>query len=71
MENKNNKSQIQKVEKIMAIIGIIIAVIALVFGILICVLKVSDYLPMTSSFVEFGADFYTYEYRATRAAAIR
>ncbi len=69
MENKNNELQIQKINKITAVIGIIIAIVALILGIVTCTFKVSGYIPITASYTQFGGDFYTYEYGATRAAA--
>ena len=57
MENKNSG------KKGFSVFGIIVGVAAVIFGIV--VFATHMYLP-TPSDTSFGADFYTYSYRATR-----
>ncbi len=53
-------------KKIFSIVGIAVGAMIIIFGIVMIGMSIgSSYLLST----EFGADFYTYSYRATKAAA--
>lgn len=55
--------------KLASLIGIALSAVAILMGILILAGAVLDYNGEWASYSSFGADFYTYSYRATRYAA--
>ena len=55
--------------KLASLIGIALSAVAILLGILILTGAILNFNGNTASYTTFGADFYTYSYRATRYAA--
>ncbi len=58
-----------KREKAWNLIGVAIGVIIIITGILFCATPADSFSTTSVDTASFGGDFYTYEYKATRAAA--
>ena len=58
-----------KKERTWNLIGFVAGLILIVVGIVYIATPADHYSTSTTDSATFGADFYTYEYRATRAAA--
>ena len=58
-----------KKERTWNLIGFVAGLILIVVGIVYIATPADHYYTSTTDSATFGADFYTYEYRATRAAA--
>ena len=58
-----------KNKKTWDLIGAILGIVILIAGIVFMASPPDSYSTKTTDYASFGADFYTYEYDATRAAA--
>lgn len=58
-----------KNKKTWDLIGAILGIVILIMGIVFMASPPDSYSTTTTDYASFGGDFYTYEYKATRAAA--
>lgn len=58
-----------KKESFWNLIGCILGVVVFLVGVVICVTPPDSYSTSSTDYATFGADFYTYQYEATRAVA--
>ena len=59
-----------KKEKTWAVIGLLLGIIVVVVGVVFMATPAAEYGTNTPEYASFGADYYTYQYDATRDAAI-
>ena len=57
-------------EKTWAVIGLLLGIAVVVVGIVFMATPAAEYGTNTPEYASFGADYYTYQYDATRDAAI-
>lgn len=58
-----------KRENFWNLIGCVLGVIILLVGVVFCVTPPDSYYTTSTDYATFGADYYTYQYDATRAVA--
>lgn len=57
-------------EKTWVVIGLLLGIVVVVVGIVFMATPAAEYGTNTPEYASFGADYYTYQYDATRDAAI-
>lgn len=58
-----------KVKDLLNLAGAFVGIVMIIFGVIFIATPADSYSTKTTDYASFGADFYTYEYDATRAAA--